>query len=92
MNEAVGESNQFQKLGRKTRLVLFFSKMEFCKCIGCILSVVTHWKKGHKLWGETHRSDTGKVPISIDRDVFVKIDLLKVRCCLYHFHYCYLTH
>ena len=47
MNVVVGEINSLAIIGgKKWRFFL----NDFCKCIGCIQSVVTYGNKGHKLW------------------------------------------
>ena len=90
MNEAVGERNRLHKFTNNIRLVKIISKMEFWKCFGCIILAVIYGKKGCMIWEERHIYDAGKAPSPIDRDVSEKKDLLKVRYCLYHYHYCYL--
>ena len=44
MNEMVGMNNYLLIYGVKKRLQLLrhFTRQEFCKCIGCILSVITY--------------------------------------------------
>ena len=49
MNEAVGMKNCVTMNGGGKRLVLPFKRQECCKCIGCIILVVTYGKKVHKL-------------------------------------------
>ena len=50
MNEMVGMKNRLMMSGRKKRLVITFTRQEFWKCIGLILSAVTYEKKGHNIW------------------------------------------
>ena len=56
MNEAVGEKNSFDNSGGKKLLVHHFTRNEFWKCIGCILSVVIYGIKVNQIWGETETS------------------------------------
>ena len=48
INEAVGEKNFLDKCERRKRSVCQFKKNEFCKFIGCIISVVTYRIRGHQ--------------------------------------------
>ena len=52
MNEMVGTKNPCMMSGGKKRLVCPFTRQDFWKCIGLILLVVTHGKKGHKILSE----------------------------------------
>ena len=92
MNLAVGEKNRIDNYGGKKRLVCPFRRQEFCKFIGCIISVITYGKKGHKIWGETQIFVVKKAQDKLHKDVSGKTDLLKVRCDLYCPHSCYDCH
>ena len=56
MNEAFFLKNCFTMYGGWRRLVCPFRRQQFSKCIGCVLSAFTYWKKGHKLWIETQKA------------------------------------
>ena len=47
--------------------------------------MVTHGKKGYRLWVVTNRKDRGNREGKIYRDIYGKIDLLKVSFHLYCF-------
>ena len=92
MNKAVREKNRLDKFGWKKQLVRPFRRQELWKCIGCILSEVTFGKKGHKLWGETQIFIGKKAQTKLHRDICLKTYLQRVRCVIYHPHYCYDFH
>ena len=50
MNEAVTMKNRVILNGGEKRQVKKFTRQEFWKCIGCILSAATYGKKGRNLW------------------------------------------
>ena len=70
MNEAVTMNNPVTLNGGGKRQVKKFTRQEFWKCIGCILSAVTYGKRGCKLWSEVskcvgkHENLTLQSPIS----------------------------
>ena len=68
------------------------SNNDFWKCIGCILSAAAFGKKGHNISyiDPIRYSWTGTCLIS--RDVFGKIDSLKVSFPLYRLHYSFFCH
>ena len=72
--------------GGGKRQVKNFTRQEFWKCIGCILSAVTYGKKGHKLWSEVSKGVGKYYNMKLRRDVCGTTYLHKV-CCA---HYCYL--
>ena len=76
----------------KKWLVRPFTRKEFYKCIGCILSEVTYVKKGHKLWSEIPKYFGKKPPTKFQIYVRGNTDMHKVCCDLYHNYYCYDFH
>ena len=86
MNEAYFKKNHLDVLGGKRQYVFYFSKNEFWKCFGCIISEVAYGKKGHYIWGgnQTYVINKARTPIYIC--VHGKTDLLRVRCDIYHHH------
>ena len=82
MNEAVTMKNRVTLNGGGKRQVKIFTRQEFWKFIGCILSAVTYGKKGRKLWSEVSK-DVGKYENqTLRRDVRGTTDLQKVCCAL----------
>ena len=76
-NEGVGEHNLCETEVVKIWLVRNVFNL-FCKCIGCIISLVTYGNKLRRLWGETNDNDRDKMIYLIQREVHSKIYLLKV--------------
>ena len=85
MNEAVSMKNRVTLNGGGKRQVKKFTRQEFCKCIGCILSAFTYGKKGRKLWSEVSKGDGKYENLTLQRDVRGTTDLHKVFCA----HYCH---
>ena len=82
MNEAVCMKNRVTLNGGWKRQAKKFTRQEFWKCIGCILSAATYEKKGSNLWSEVSK-DVGKHENqTLRRDVRGTIDLQKVCCTL----------
>ena len=52
MNEAVGMNDCLKTNGGGKWIVCPFISKYFWKCIGCVLSTVAYWKKGHNLCSE----------------------------------------
>ena len=52
MNETAGMKNRLMMSGVNKLLVHIFTRQNFWKCIGYIISAVTSGKKFHKLWIE----------------------------------------
>ena len=94
MNEMVGMNNYLLISGLKKRLhlVRHFTRKEFCKCIGCILSVITYGKRRHKIWSEIQRTVVKNLPTKLHRDVRGNTDIHKVCCDIYFTYYCYACH
>ena len=55
--------------GGGKRQVKNFTRQEFWKCIGCILSAVNYGKKGHKLWSEVSKGVGKYYNMKLRRDV-----------------------
>ena len=82
MNKAVTMKNRVRLNGGGKRQVKKFTRQEFWKCIGCILSAVTYGKKGRNLWSEVYK-DVGKHENqTLRRDVCGTTNLQKVCCAL----------
>ena len=90
MNEAVTMKNCVTLNGGGKQQVKKFTRQEFWKCIGCILSAVTYGKKGRKLWSEVSKVDGNYDNLTLRRDVRGTTDLHKV-CCAHcrHFFLCF---
>ena len=85
MNEAVCMKNRVTLNGGGKRQVKKFTRQEFWKCIGCILSAVTYGKKGRKLWNEVSKGVGKHENMTLRRDVSGTTDLHKV-CCAHYRH------
>ena len=82
MNEALTMKNRVTLNGGGKLQVKKFTRQEFWKCIGCILSAVTYGKKGRNLWSEVSK-DVGKhYNQTLRIDVRGTTDLQKVCCAL----------
>ena len=79
-------------MGGGKRIVRIFRRQEFCKCIGCVISVVDYGKRGHKLWSEIPKFVGNKAPIKLKIDVCGDTDLYKVCRDLYRNFYIYDFH
>ena len=77
MNEAVGMNNCVTVGGGGKQIVHPFRRQEFCKCVGCLLSAVTYWRKGHKLWSELPKYSDKMASTKIRRDVCGNTNLYK---------------
>ena len=89
MNEMVCMKNRVTLNGGGKRHVKFFTRQEFWKCIGCILSSVTYGKKGRKLWSEVSKGFGKYDNLTTRRDVRGTTNLHKV-CSLSSFvHLCF---
>ena len=66
--------------GGGKRQVKKFTRQEFWKCIGCILSDVAYGKKVRKLWSEVSKGVGKHDNLTLRRDVRGITDLHKV-CC-----------
>ena len=66
--------------GGGKRQVKKFTRQEFWKCIGCILSAVTYGKKGRNLWSEVSKGVGKHDNLTLRRDFRGPADLYKV-CC-----------
>ena len=89
MNEAVCMKNRVTLNGGWKREVKKFTRQEFCKCIGCILSDVTYEKKKRKLWSEVSKGFGKYDNLTLQRDFHGTTDLHKV-CSLSSFvHLCF---
>ena len=75
--------------GGEKRQVKKFTRQEFWKCIGCILSAVTYGNKGRKLWSEVSNGFGKYENLTLQRDVCVTTDLYKVYCAHYRHLYIY---
>ena len=82
MNEAVTMKNTVTLNGGGKRQVKNFTRQEFWKCIGCILSAVIYGKKGRKLWSEVSKGVGKHENPTLRRDVRGTTDLHKVCCAL----------
>ena len=89
MNEAVCMKNRVTWNGGGKLQVNKFTRQEFWKCIGCILSAVTYGKKGRKLWSEVPKGFGKYGNMTLRRDVFGTTDLNKVCCAHYRHFYIY---
>ena len=81
-NEAVTMKNRVTLNGGGKCQVKKFTRQEFWKCIGCILSAVTYGKKGHNLWSEVSKGFGKHENQTLRRDVCGTTDLHKVCCAL----------
>ena len=86
MNEAVWMKNCVTLIGGGKRQVKRFTRQEFWKCIGCILSAVTNGNKGHNLWSEVSKGDGKYDNLTLRRDVRGTTNLHKV-CCAHYCHF-----
>ena len=73
INKAAFMKNRVTLNGGGKRQVKKFTRQEFWKCIGCILSAVAYGKKGRKLWSEVSRGVGKYENLTLRRDV----------CCLW---------
>ena len=94
VNGMVGTKNCILMSGGKKRLWLVrnCTRQEFCKLIGCILSIVTYGMKGHKIWSETHRNVGNNPCNKLHRDVCENTYIHKICCVLYCTYYYYVFH
>ena len=83
MNEAVCMNNCVTLNGGGKRKVKNFTRQEFWKYIGCILSSVTYGKKGRKLWSEVSKGVGKYENLTLRRDFCGTTDLHKVCCAHY---------
>ena len=88
MNEAVTMKNRVILNGGGKLQVKNFTRQEFWKFIGCILSAVTYEKKLCKLWSEVSKGVGKHDNQTIQRDVFGTTNLQKVCCALIR-HLCF---
>ena len=72
--------NCLDKLGGKRCLVCHFSKKDFWKCIGLILSAVNYGNKGQNILGETKAYVNKRAQTPIHSYACGNKDLLKVHC------------
>ena len=82
MNEAVTMKNRVTLNGGGKRQVKKFTRQEFWKFIGCILSAVTFGKKGRNLWIEVSKGVGKHENQTLQRDVCGTTNLHKVCCAL----------
>ena len=82
MNEAVTMKNRVIFNGGGKRQVKNFTRQEFWKFIGCILSAVTYGKKGRNLWSEVSKDFGKHENQTLRRDVHGTTNLQKVCCAL----------
>ena len=75
-------NNRVTLNGGGKRQVKKFTRQEFWKFIGCILSSVTYGKKGRKLWSEVSKGVGKHENMTLQRDVRGTTDLQKVCCAL----------
>ena len=85
MNEVVCMKNRVKFNRGGKRKVKKFTRQEFWKCIGCILSAVTYGKKGHKLWSEVSKGFGKYANMTLRRDVSGTTNLNKV-CSLFYLY------
>ena len=85
MNEAVCMMNRVTLNGGGKQQVKIFTRQEFWKCIGCILSAVTYGKKGRKLWSELSKSFGKYENLTLRRYFCGTTDLHKV-CSLFYLY------
>ena len=78
MNKAVTMKNRVTLNGGGKRQVKKFTRQEFWKCIGCILSAITYGKKGRNLWSEVSKGVGKHENQTLLRDVHGTTDLQKV--------------
>ena len=64
--------------GGEKQVVLPFRWQELWKCIVRVLSVVTYWKKGHKLWSEPPKYYDNMASTKLQRYFCGNTDLYKV--------------
>ena len=80
INKAVCMKNRITLNGVGKQKFKKFTRQEFWKCIGCILSAVTYGKKGRKLLSEVSKSVRKHENLTLRRDVRGTTDLHKVFC------------
>ena len=78
--------------GGREWLVSPFRRQELWKCIGWVLSEVTHGNRGHTIWSEIPKYFGNKAPTKLQRYVFGKTNLYKVCCDLYRTFYIHVCH
>ena len=88
-NEAVCMKNRVTLNGGGKRQVKNFTRQEFWKFIGFILSSVTYGKKGCKLWSELSKGFGKYDNLTLRRDVRGTTNLYKVCCARYRHLYIY---
>ena len=86
MNQAVCTKNRVTLNRGGKRKVKKFTRQEFWKCIGCILSAVTYVNKGRKLWSEVSKGVGKHENLTLRRDVRGTTNLHKV-CCVHYRHF-----
>ena len=89
MNDAVTTKNRVILNGGGKRQVKNFTRQEFWKCIGSILSAVAYGKKGRNLWIEVSKDVVKHENQALRRDVRGTTDLKKVCCAHYRHLYIY---
>ena len=87
MNEAVCMKNCVTFNGGGKRQVKIFTRQEFWKCIGCILSAVTYGKKERNLWSEVSKGFVNYENLTLRRDFCGTTNLDKL-CCAHYRHFC----
>ena len=92
MSEAVVIKNHYTINGGGRWLVRPFKRQEFWKCIGCILSVGTYGKKGHKLWSKIPKYSGNMAPTKLRRDVCGNTNLYKAYWAQFCHFYIYACH
>ena len=88
MNEAVCMKNCVTLNGGGKRQLKIFTRQEFWKCIGCILSAVTYRKKGRKLWSEVYKVVGKHNNLTLQRDflgppIYIRYVALTIVICFY---------
>ena len=95
MNKDVVEKNRFDNSGGGDGQFVLLQGMNYGN-IGRIIWEVNFGVKGNQLWGKPKASVSkkGQTPFqnTLHRNFRGKTDLIKVRCYLYHPHYCYDCH
>ena len=83
--KAVCMKNRVTLNGGGKRQVKKFTRQEFWKCIGCILSAATNGNKGRNLWSEVSKVVGRYKNLKLRRDVCGTTNLHKV-CCAHYRH------
>ena len=89
MYVAVCMKNRVALNGGGKRQVKKFTRQEFWKYIGCIISAFTYGKKGRKLWSEVPKGFGKYENLKLRRYVRGTTDLFKVCCAHYRHLYIY---